>query len=377
MTEITNREALERRLSPLFQATWKRVQGDGQEDARAWYGEAKLFKAALRDPATNFGELGEKVNMTPSEVRHALRRRRLDSPGRRKVLEQRVGDEARLLYEFLTGAPVTPEVYGRLRRTAFDSRQPYILPGLILREMVEKGPQELPAQLCELIPLLGWSYSRSLMRSLLDIFGEERGLKDKKERSSSSEGERVLELEQRVVDLTSSLEVTQQQLEAIEAEIGVIRKTAVADAAADFLRQMNAPRWGGLLDQLFAAENRVTVLRDTGGIPQELESVAATVRMVMRFFRKAGLRQQASPGAVLELDAEGAEQYIYEGSEYCQGAVKTVSVTAPGWIYRGQEVSRPSVAEVDCFTDAMDYACDEGFEKRKEDAGDDSQSDEA
>ncbi|SMG44050.1 hypothetical protein, partial [Dethiosulfovibrio salsuginis] len=153
------------------------------------------------------------------------------------------------------------------------------------------------------------------------------------------------ELEVRVSDLTSSLEITQQQLESLEEELKSVREEAAQDASVDFFRELNAPTWGGLLDQLYASEGRIAKLRSEGAIPQELESTATTVRMVVRFLKKSGLKEIVPVGTKLTLSLNDIDGYIYEGSQFGDGEAKDVLVQSPGWSYRGEVVSRPLVKE--------------------------------
>jgi hypothetical protein len=123
----------------------------------------------------------------------------------------------------------------------------------------------------------------------------------------------------------------------------LLRETALRDGALSFLRELNAPRWGGVLDQLGAAERQVGVLRAQGAFPPDLESLGTTVRLVMRCLRGLGLRERLVPGSVAEWGWEETLGFHYEGSEFRDGERKTLEVRTPDGTSGGKPVAPPLV----------------------------------
>ncbi len=343
MNEILDKESMERRFKGLIRASCVSRRGRGSDNL--FEKELSLIDCMIESPSAAFEILVDKTGISFGDIRRLMRKWRLNNPAFREEFVAQVQEGALLLREFLCRETVDLSVYDSLRRMVFSNPQPFCSAGVLLRKTVEISSHPYTDQIKNIFDRLNWRNSQYFLRNLMDIIAEERGFKEKKHRSGRSDGSSMSDLESRVVDLTSSLEVTQQQLESLEEELSSVREEAGRDAAVDFFRELNAPHWGGLLDQLYLAEGRVSEIRSGAGIPPELESVATTVRMVVRFLRKSGLREVVPVGTELSLSLSDLDEYVYEGSQFSDGEVKRVHVISPGWIYKDERVSRPSVRE--------------------------------
>lgn len=342
MDKRFDRESMEKRISGIVQSMSRRV-GACSSDSR-WNSDLALLEAVIAGPSSDLEKFTAPSGLNRNEVRSALRRWRIDSVHSQRRLAARVREGAELLESFLTTDKIAPFVYDRMKAMAFHRSEPFYVAALVLREMCRITCEPSLNGVKELVPSLGFKFALGFLRDIVDAVGEERGLRPQRV-AKANEDPRIAELEVRVSDLTSSLEITQQQLESLEEELKSVREEAAQDASVDFFRELNAPTWGGLLDQLYASEGRIAKLRSEGTIPQELESTATTVRMVVRFLKKSGLKEIVPVGTKLTLSLNDVDGYIYEGSQFGDGEAKDVLVQSPGWSYRGEVVSRPSVKE--------------------------------
>ena len=339
MNVVMDRDAVKRRIDGLIRAKRRRLRGSSQ-----WYTEVSLMDAIFSRPSSNYETLGLVSGLCLGDLRKSLRRWKLSSPELRLSLVERTDGYALSLGSFICDEEVESSLYDELKKIIFDRKKPFYTSAMILRRMAQKTDNPFLDGIKGIIPLLDWKNSESFLRTVLNIMGEERGLRPKRV-AKANEDPRIAELEVRISDLTSSLEITQQQLESLEEELKSVREDAAQDASVEFFRELNAPTWGGLLDQLYASEGRIAKLRSEGAIPQELESTATTVRMVVRFLKKSGLKEIVPVGTKLTLSLNDVDGYIYEGSQFGDGEAKDVLVQSPGWSYRGEVVSRPLVKE--------------------------------
>ncbi|SMG36983.1 coiled-coil domain-containing protein [Dethiosulfovibrio salsuginis] len=339
MSVVMDRDAVKRRIDGLVRAKRRRLRGSSQ-----WSTEVSLMDAVFTRPSSNYETLGLISGLCLDDTRKSLRRWKLNAPELRHDLVKRIDDYALSVERLICDDEVESSLYEGVRKVVFDRNKPFYTSAMVLRRMAQKTANPFLEDVKGIIPLLDWKNAESFLRTVLDIMGEERGFRPQRV-AKANEDPRIAELEVRVSDLTSSLEITQQQLESLEEELKSVREEAAQDASVDFFRELNAPTWGGLLDQLYASEGRIAKLRSEGAIPQELESTATTVRMVVRFLKKSGLKEIVPVGTKLTLSLNDIDGYIYEGSQFGDGEAKDVLVQSPGWSYRGEVVSRPSVKE--------------------------------
>ncbi len=341
-------------------------------DAGGAFREA-LWDAVAQAPGADWEDLARTLNCPADQIREALSLWGLQDPKAREGLSGRARRGAALLEALLGTEPVPREVFDELWGAVRDPRAPLCLSLGILRELT--GTPGWPArEVRSLGRKLDEREGRSFLRTLLKILGEERGFlpfrpHSDRDASPRPRGDRTRREERRpgtpsvpsrpvpkgpgrgaprgpVQDPSWLLEVAQRQLTALEEEMALLRESALRDGALVFLRELNAPRWGGVLDQLGAAERQVGGLRARGELPPDLEALGTTVRLVMRCLRGLGLRERLVPGSVAEMGVEETRGFLYEGSEFRDGERKTLEVRNPGWDFRGKPVAPPLVREV-------------------------------
>ena len=334
-----------------------------------------LMGAVTQAPGASWEVLARVLGCPVEPVRETLAQWGVRDREAREGLPRRAKRGATLLEALLGAESPGREGFDELRGEVSDSRSPLCLALWILRGLPEASGEPLRE-----VRLLGQGLdereARSFLKVLLEILGEERGFLPRGSRTDGGtsprpRGDRRREARRSEVpsvpaaplvpvptepeppsplgslqDPSWLLEVAQRQLAALEEEMALLRETALRDGVLSFLRELNAPRWGGVLDQLGAAERQVRVLRAQGAFPPDLESLGTTVRLVMRCLRGLGLRERLVPGSVEEMGVEETRGFLYEGSEFRDGERKVLEVGNPGWVFRGESVAPPLVREV-------------------------------
>ena len=123
-----------------------------------------------------------------------------------------------------------------------------------------------------------------------------------------------------------------------------------ADTLRGFLVKANEDTSGNLLDNLVVADRTYRDLTAEGWKPDrwEMENMAMTISLYLRFMVQMEIRQDGQVGRRLEITLDQAQQaYRYSGSPFLSADdQKEVEIQAPGWRYRGELVVRPKVREV-------------------------------
>ena len=217
------------------------------------------------------------------------------------------------------------------------------------------------------IRIANFDQGESLLRELIDLIAIERGLVQKRvardhaivriartlvhlqslgeSDASENEDERIAH---EVEDLREAVEIAQQGLKSLQADIDKIGAEAQQEAFITFFQEMNSVKHSHFLDQFLRADMQFKQFREQGTeIPQEIELVSVLIPIFNQFLRTHSIQPKELVGEKVTLTLKESDHYEYIGSDFeSMDERKTVEVLSSGWTCEGRLIIKPKVREV-------------------------------
>ena len=161
----------------------------------------------------------------------------------------------------------------------------------------------------------------------------------------------VLDEKQQEIDaLRASLSRTKKLLADLQESFDIQLEESRQQIEEDFISQLNSAEYGYILDQMAAASQGFQRMRrENVRIPVEIRSMQTLVRRLHEFVEDCGVTAIAESGVCLDVTAEQAANYQYEGSPFADSReVKRVEIVSPGWEIKEKDMvlAQPRIREV-------------------------------
>lgn len=161
----------------------------------------------------------------------------------------------------------------------------------------------------------------------------------------------VLDEKQQEIDaLRASLSRTKKLLADLQESFDIQLEESRQQIEEDFISQLNAAEYGYILDQMAAASQGFQRMRrENVRIPVEIRSMQTLVRRLHEFIEDCGVTAITESGICLDVTAEQAAKYQYEGSPFSDSReVKRVEIVSPGWEIKEKDMvlAQPRIREV-------------------------------
>lgn len=145
-----------------------------------------------------------------------------------------------------------------------------------------------------------------------------------------------------------SLELVQSMLDELNETIEESAADARNVAITSFYSTMNSDEYGNLLDGIELVGRRLTEIRERKEkIPPQLLPLTILFKQLQRFIHDSGIEKIEETGRVFRTSAEDLADYNYTGEPFIvPGEKKKVKVERPGWRFKTNIISLPTLSEV-------------------------------
>ncbi len=156
--------------------------------------------------------------------------------------------------------------------------------------------------------------------------------------------------QEEIAALRASLARTQKLLANLQDSFETQLEESRQQAEEDFISQLNAAEYGYILDQMSAASQGFQRMRrNKVRVPVEIRSMQTLVRRLHEFVEDCGITPMMESGICLDVTAEQAAGYQYEGSPFANSKeTKRVEIISPGWEIKEKNMilAQPRIREV-------------------------------
>lgn len=156
--------------------------------------------------------------------------------------------------------------------------------------------------------------------------------------------------QEEIAALRASLSRTQKLLANLQDSFETQLEESRQQAEEDFISQLNAAEYGYILDQMAAASQGFQRMRRNHvRVPVEIRSMQTLVRRLHEFVEDCGITPMMESGICLDVTAEQAAGYQYEGSPFANSKeTKRVEIISPGWEIKEKDMilAQPRIREV-------------------------------